>query len=91
MSIIRISKESDEIIIRVLVSDLAFIAENHPEYPFKVLDMEAFSMQVVADLQNYATQNEVEKGCTHTEELFENILEQIGEGGHEFIEIIELS
>lgn len=91
MSIIKITKENEEITIRAAVSDLAFVAENHPEYPFKVLDMEAFGTQVTKDLENYATQNEVEKGCTHTQELFEKILEQMGEGGHEFVEIIELS
>lgn len=88
--IITISKQDGDIIIRVPVSGLVFVTENHPEYPMKVLDIELFGNEVVRQLENYATQNEVEKGCTHIQELFENILEQIGDGGHDFVETIEL-
>lgn len=89
-SIIRITKEKGDIIIRASIKDLAFLAENHPEYPFKVLDMEAFGKEVLEELKTYSTQNEVEKGSTHAEELFENILEQVGESGSDSVEIIEL-
>lgn len=89
--LIKVSKEGNEIVIRVDAKDLAFIAENHPEYPFKVLDVNAFGDEVVKELKSYSTQNEIEKGSTHIEECFEDILNQVAEGGHEFIEIIELN
>jgi GTP cyclohydrolase III len=88
--LIRVSKELDEIVIRVKGSDLAFIAENHPEYPFKVHDVNAFTDAVIKELESYSTQNEVEKGSTHLDECFEDILNQVAEGGHDFIELVEL-
>lgn len=89
--VVRVSREGDEIVIRSRFSDLAFLAENHPEYPFKVHDVNAFGDAVVREFETYANQNEVEKGSTHIEECFEDILNKVSEGGHDFIEIIELS
>lgn len=88
--LIRISKEDNEIVIRVKQEDLAFIAVNHPEYPFKVHDVGLFGDAVVRELESYSTQNEVEKGSLHIEECFEDILNQVAEGGYDFIELIEL-
>ena len=88
--LIRVTKENGEIVIRVKQEDLAFIAENHPEAPFKVHDTDLFGEAVVQKLQNYSTQNEVEKGCTHLEDCFEDILNEVAESGYSFIEDIEL-
>ena len=72
------------------MKDLAEVAETHAEYPFKVLNEEKFADKMVFELENYATQNEVEIGSTHLTECFENILEQIGESGEDFIESIDV-
>ncbi len=89
MGIIKIAKKKGEIIIRVKIKDLVEVSETHPERPFKILDEGKFSDKVVFLLENYASQNDVEKGSTHLTELFDTILEQASESGEDFIELLE--
>ena len=89
-NILKISKLKEEIIIKVNVKDLIKVSKTHPEYPFKVLDKNKFADKVVFMLENYANQNDVEKGSTHLEELFDTILEQVAESGEDFVKSIEV-
>lgn len=79
-NLIKIGIEGEDVVIRCSISDLVFIAENDPNYIYKVIDKLKFAKEFCFELQNSNARSNQE-GVNAVEELFQNAYESVAEQG----------
>ena len=89
-SIVKVQKTETGIRIDISRRDLINLAKSDPECPLKVVDDKLFIDDVISQLQDYATGNAVELGCSNLEYLMGECVAEVGVMCSASVEEIEI-
>jgi len=87
-NIVKIWSDADYINIRISHNDLIELAEKHPTDPVKVVNVSAFLKEFLHELQEY--QLGYERDGNAIEEVIEECIQKVAEGGSDSVELIEI-
>jgi len=87
IELITFKQDKKGITINIPKDLLKFVAENHPEYPLKINNIDVFQNQIMVQLESNMINQHT--GLTKFQELLDNACYEVADNGHESVEFIE--